>query len=166
MAHYSIIAAVGENWEIGCDGWLPWNLPDDMSHFKELTSGHTVIMGRKTWETLTVRPLPQRRNIVLTSSPDNLFHGAETASNVCQAVAMTENSANEVFVIGGAAVFANFADIADKIYLTRVHGVFAADTFFPIQNLKNWHIIEEEFLKKNDINNFDLTFQTYAKYCK
>ncbi|MBO4232519.1 MAG: dihydrofolate reductase [Bacteroidales bacterium] len=163
MPEYAIISAMGRNSEIGMNGRLPWHLPADMQRFKELTIGHTVIMGRKTWNSLSVKPLPQRRNIVMTTQPQLIGDTAETAKNVQEAVAMTQNAENEVFVIGGARVYSAFEKIARKMYLTRVHGSFAADTFFPITDFTHWRLIEENFIEKNINNNFDITFQTYEK---
>ncbi|MBP5710325.1 MAG: dihydrofolate reductase [Bacteroidales bacterium] len=166
MALYTIIAAVGENNEIGAGGRLPWSLPADIRRFKELTIGHAVIMGHRTWDSLTVRPLPKRRNIVMTTSHYPIGNGAETAGKVQEAVAMTQNAENEVFVIGGAQIYSAFEPLSHKMYLTRVHASFAADTFFPIKDFSNWQLIEENFVSKNHENNFDITFQTYEKIDK
>ena len=163
MPTYAIISAIGKNSEIGINGRLPWNLPADMQRFKELTLGHTVIMGHNTWDSLSVKPLPNRRNIVMTTHPQLIGDTAEIAGDVQEAVAMTQNAENEVFVIGGAKVYAAFEKIASKMYLTKVNGSFAADTFFPITDFTHWRLIEENFIRKNNNNNFDITFQTYEK---
>ena len=115
MARYSLIAAVGDNLEIGYNGCLPWTLSADMRHFKEITMGHTIIMGRKTWDSLSVKPLPSRRNIVLTSHPQLIANYAETATNLDALFKLLQDSNDEVFIIGGAELFSLFIEIADRL---------------------------------------------------
>jgi len=122
----AIIAAVGRNRAIGSRGTLPWHISEDLKRFKRLTTGYAVLMGRKTWESIG-RPLPGRRNVVLSSSP---LAGVETyasAADALRALATTER----VFVIGGGNVYAQFLERADELYLTLVDRDVEADTFFP-----------------------------------
>jgi dihydrofolate reductase len=151
-----IIAAVARNRVIGKDNKLLWNIPEDMAHFKALTSGHTVIMGRKTWESLPprFRPLPGRRNLVVTRNPDWQAEGAEAAASLEDALARLERVADpgkrpseipegpptarpiappteRAFVIGGGELYAQALPLADALELTEIDADFDADTFFP-----------------------------------
>ena len=122
----AIIAAIGKNRVIGKDGKLPWHLSDDLKRFKRLTTGHTVLMGRKTWESLG-KPLPNRRNVVLTSTS---ISGVESYATADAALAALKNE-ERVFVIGGAQVYAAFLDKADELFLTFVDQEVEGDAFFP-----------------------------------
>lgn len=143
-----IIAAVSENDVIGLDGRLPWRIPEDMQRFKELTIGHTVIMGRKTYESLPCiyRPLPQRLNVVLSTQPDYsplgayMAHSLEDALNDLrtQKVSMDGISTEDAFIIGGERVFREAFPLADRIELTRVHRTIGGDAFFPSIDLRKW----------------------------
>jgi dihydrofolate reductase len=125
----SIIAAMAENRVIGRDGRIPWHLPADLERFRDLTLGHSLVMGRKTYESIG-RPLPGRRTIVLSRQPGLAIQGADVAPNLSAALALCAGEA-EVFICGGAAVYAEALPIADRIYLTVVHGDTGGDTFFP-----------------------------------
>ena len=122
----AIIAAVGHRRAIGKDGKLPWHIPEDLKRFKRLTTGHTVLMGRGTWESLG-RPLPGRRNVVLSSSP---VPGAESYPSIEESLRALASS-EKVFVIGGGSVYSQLIDRADELYLTLVDRDVEADTFFP-----------------------------------
>jgi len=122
----AIIAAVGRNRAIGNAGKLPWHLSEDLKRFKRLTTGHAILMGRKTWESIG-RPLPGRRNVVLSSSPVPGVETYASAEDALRALA----SAERVFVIGGGTVYAQLLDRADELYLTLVDREVEADTFFP-----------------------------------
>jgi dihydrofolate reductase len=122
----AIIAAVGHHRAIGKDGRLPWHIPEDLRRFKRLTTGHAVLMGRGTWESLG-RPLPGRRNVVLSSSPVPGIESYASLEESLRALA----SAERVFVIGGGNVYAQIIDRADELYLTLVDRDVDADTFFP-----------------------------------
>ncbi len=157
----SMIAAIGKDMELGYKNQLLCHLPKDLKHFKETTSGHTVIMGRKTWESLPKRPLPNRRNIVMTNSSQNIA-GAEVAHSLAEVVEMTKDE-NEVFVMGGASVYELFMPCCDKLYLTKIVSNFEADVFFPEIDMAKWMISEIEFVPKDEKNEFDLYFQTLIK---
>lgn len=131
----TLIAAVDLEWGIGKDGGIPWKLPEDMKHFRDLTSGNTVIMGRATYESIG-KPLPNRKNIVMSSSPATRVprkEGLVTASSVDEVLGMLDSLDNN-FIIGGEAVYAAFLPHADKIELTFVNGKFDCDRVFP----KTW----------------------------
>lgn len=124
----SIIAGIGDNRELGKNNTLLWHIPEDMKRFKTLTTGHTVIMGRKTYESIG-KPLPNRTNIVITSEKEFLAPGCIITHSLDEAIQKSHDT--ETFIIGGASVYAQALPIADKLYLTKVKGTFDADTFFP-----------------------------------
>lgn len=146
----ALIAAVGANRAIGLNNRLLWSLPEDMAHFKALTQGRTVLMGRKTWESLPprFRPLPGRRNIVISRNPDYQAPGAELAHSLEAALALAAHpqdeqapsaaAAPEVFVIGGAQLYGEALALAQRLYLTEVADSPAADAFFPPVDAALW----------------------------
>lgn len=140
---FSIIVAIGENNEIGLNNDLLWHIPGDLKRFKAITTGHAVIMGKRTYESLPKRPLPNRRNIVLSDDCNDCFPGAETVGSIEQLVSMCEHD-EENFVIGGGMVYKQFLPMADKLYLTLVHRSFEADVFFPCIDMDEWDVLEEE----------------------
>jgi dihydrofolate reductase len=125
----SIIAAVSNNNVIGKDNKLPWHLPGDLKRFKELTTGHTIIMGRKTFESIG-RPLPSRRNIVVTRNKDYKADGVEIIHSIKEALDLVKNE-DEVFIIGGEEIYKLALPMANKIYLTRINKEYDGDAFFP-----------------------------------
>src|ERR1700749_361938 len=137
----SIIVAIGENNAIGKNNQLLWHLPADLKHFKVITSGHTIIMGRKTFDS-DGKPLPNRRNIVVTRQ-DIRIQGCEVVKSIDEAIALCEGE-DEVFIGGGAEIYRQAMDKTDRIYLTIVHKMFDADTFFPEIDFKKWVETEHE----------------------
>lgn len=144
MGEVIIIAAMAENNVIGKDNTIPWHYPEDFKHFKDLTSGHTVVMGRKTWESLPKRPLPNRTNVVITRNKDYEAPGATLASSLPDALAMAKQSAQNVYLIGGKSIYEEGLSHADKLELTRVHQEVEGDTHFPEVNYDNWNLVNEE----------------------
>ena len=130
IPNLSIIVAVAQNNAIGKNNDLLWHISDDLKHFKALTSGHPVIMGRNTWNSLPRRPLPRRRNIVLTHDNDFCDEGAEVAHSIA-AVFDTVRLEDESFIIGGGAIYSQFLPFVQKLYVTHVWHDFDADVFFP-----------------------------------
>ena len=128
----SLLAAVARDGVIGRDGGIPWHLPEDVARFKALTTGHTVVMGRRTWESLPdrFRPLPGRRNVVVTRDPAWRAPGAERAGSVDEALRVLAGE-DVVFVIGGAEIYAAALPYADELLLTEIEEAVAGDTFFP-----------------------------------
>ncbi len=137
----TMIVAVAENGAIGKDNNLLWHISGDLKRFKAITTGHSIIMGRKTYLSFPKRPLPDRKNIILTTR-DNTYEGAFTAKNIEQALALCDS--DEVFIIGGESIYRQFLPMTTKIYLTRVHRSYEADTFFPTLNMDEWETIETE----------------------
>lgn len=156
-----MIAAVGENLELGYKNQLLCHLPVDLRHFKEITSGHTVLMGDKTWESLPKKPLPNRRNIVITLD-DVTFPDCETVHSIEDALALL-NGEEEAFVMGGATMYRLFLPHADKLYLTRIVSAFTADVYFPAIKDEDWTLVESEFVPKDEKNAYDLYFQTLIR---
>lgn len=157
----SIVAAVSENGVIGRDGGLPWRLPDETRFFKELTTGHTVIMGRKTWDEIA-RPLRHRRNIVITRNPSWSAEGAERAGSLAAALELAGGEA-QVFVIGGAEVYRQALPIADRMYLTQVHAVVEGDTWFPEWDAAEWRVDSEQRFEADARNAHGFTIREYVR---
>lgn len=139
----SIIVAIARNYAIGKDNQLLWHLSDDLKRFKELTTGHTIIMGKKTFESLPVKPLPNRKSIVITDNKNETIKGCIMAYSIDEAIEKAD-PISENFVIGGGSIYKQFLHIADKLYLTIVHKDFEADTFFPEINFDEWEEIEKK----------------------
>ena len=154
----SIIAAIAENNAIGKDNKLLWNLPTDLKHFKTITSGHTVIMGRKTFDSMG-KPLPNRRNIVVTRQEDLLIIGAEVTNTIEHALALCAHE-EEVFIIGGAQIYTQALSLTDRIYLTIVHENYDADTFFPELDRSKWTVASSESHLPDEKNEVAFTFET------
>jgi dihydrofolate reductase len=131
MTVISLVVAVSKNGVIGHDGGLPWHISSDLKRFKAITMGKPVIMGRKTWESLPKRPLPGRRNIVLTRATHPIGDGAETVTSPNEALALVQGS-EEVCVIGGGEIYRQFLPLAKRIYLTEVDLEVDGDTQFPV----------------------------------
>lgn len=125
----NLIAAISQNHQIGIDNQMPWHVPEDLAYFKEVTSHHTVLMGRKTYESIG-RPLPNRRNIILTRNQDFSASGVEVLHTFEEALALCK-SLDEVFVIGGGEIYKAFMPYADRLYLTLIHQCVMGDTSFP-----------------------------------
>ena len=147
----SIIVAIAENFAIGKNNDLLFHLPNDLKRFKEITSGHTIIMGRNTLLSLPKWPLPNRRHIVITDKPDDQFQGCETVFSIEEAVEKVKEE-DEAFIIGGGMIYRQFFPLAGKLYLTLVHKPFDADVFFPEIDYAKWEELKREdfYDEKND----------------
>jgi dihydrofolate reductase len=164
MSVLSIIVAMDEHRAIGKDQQLLWRLPHDMQRFKEITTGHTVIMGRKTYESLPKGALPNRKNIVLTQRfAEADYAGCLVYPTLQSALAACEDD-REVFIIGGASVYRQVMAIADILYLTTVHHTFAgADTFFPLIDASEWMETDRQDFPEDDKNPYLHSFSTYIR---
>lgn len=159
----SIIAAAAENNALGKDNDLLWHLPDDFKRFKSLTSGHKIIMGRKTFESFP-KPLPNRTHIIITRDKDYLVnhpdcivvHSMQEALNIAKGDSLS-------FIIGGGEIYRLGLQYANQIELTRVYGSFEADTFFPDFDETEWQLIKEEYHPKDERHKYDFTYLTYMK---
>lgn len=142
-----IVAAVAENGVIGKDGDIPWHLPEDLKHFKQLTTGHPVIMGRKTFESLpeSHRPLPDRTNVVLSRSGfDHSDESVKSANSLVEAYEISGELDEVAYVIGGASVYEQALEDADRMVLTEVHEEYDGDTYFPEWSEESWEEIERD----------------------
>jgi len=164
-----IIAAVSKDGFIGKNMAIPWRLKSDMAHFKEATDGHVVIMGRKTWESLPekFRPLPNRRNIVITRKPEFKTEGAEVASSLEDALKFAEKDEFEkdknVYIIGGGEIYKAALPYAEKIALTRVKTeIGEGDARFPELDNQKWNLISKKNGKKTEEDDYDFDFETYS----
>jgi dihydrofolate reductase len=158
----TLIVAMGKNREIGKENQLLWHLPKDLKHFKEITSGHPIIMGRKTYESIG-KPLPNRTNIVISRKNDWFEEGILIVGSIKEAVKFAKKIDEEVFIIGGGNIYEQTIELADKIEVTLVDAELDADTFFPRINEKVWQKTDEECHQKDEKNEFDFCFQTFER---
>lgn len=159
----SIIVAMGRQNQIGLNGTMPWHLSDDFKNFKKLTTGHSIIMGRKTFDSIG-KALPNRLNFVITSKPENVSaYNICTVKNLEQAIKKAAITDKEIFIIGGASIYRQSLDMADKLIITHVDYDGEADTFMPDIDWKQWKVVEKQQFKKNERNNYDFEIMTYLK---
>jgi len=156
-----LIAAAAENNALGKDNQLVWHLPDDFKRFKQLTSGHHIIMGRKTFESFP-KPLPNRTHVVITRQKDYAPEGCIVVDSMEKAVEICPKN-EVVYIIGGGEIYALGMPFANKIELTRVHDTFVADAFFPEINPTEWDLVNQEFHTKDEKHSYDFSYQTYIK---
>ena len=162
MKKLIIIAAAAENNALGKDNELVWHLPDDFKRFKELTSGHKIIMGRKTLESFP-KPLPNRTHIAITRDEDYTpKFPCTVVHSISEAIGLVEDNETD-FIIGGGKIYKQSMTIATDIELTRVHGTFEADAFFPEINEEQWELVNEEYHPKDDRHKYDFTYLTYKR---
>ncbi|MBC7803594.1 MAG: dihydrofolate reductase [Candidatus Parcubacteria bacterium] len=154
-----LLAAVAKNGVIGANGRMPWHLPEDLKHFRSLTLGHPVIMGRRTWESLG-KPLPGRENIVISRRPGFEAPGASVAASLEAAIALCTGEP-VAFVIGGAEIYAIALPIADGVVLTEIHREYEGDTHFPDFDRKSWRAVQKETHTSGEGVRFD--FVRYEK---
>lgn len=157
----SIVVAIAENNAIGKDNQLLWHLPADLKHFKQVTTGNTIIMGRKTFDSIG-KPLPNRRNIVMTRTTGLQIQGVEVTANIEDALARCA-AEEEVFIIGGAEIYKSTMDITNRIYLTRVHQSYEADAFFPEIDFNLWNETDIEKHLPDEKNHVAYTFSTLSR---
>jgi len=157
----TIIAAAGENNELGKDNELVWHLPDDFKRFKQLTTGHHIIMGRKTFESFP-KPLPNRTHIVISRNKEYHNEHVMIVHSMNEAIDIAKDDP-QPFIIGGGEIYEMGMEIADKIELTRVHGKFEADTFFPTFPDEKWQLVNEEIHDKDERHLYPFTYLTYIR---
>ncbi|MBN2481509.1 MAG: dihydrofolate reductase [Bacteroidales bacterium] len=153
MKRFSIIVALDENNGIGRNNRLLCHIPGDLKRFRKITTDHTVIMGRNTFLSLPGGPLRNRKNIVITDNKQEKFVGCETVYSIKEAIKKCEGH-REHFIIGGASVYRQFLPFTQKLYLTRIHKTFDADTFFPEINPDEWEEISKERIEPDDMHDF------------
>lgn len=157
----SIVVAIAENNAIGKDNQLLWRLPADLKHFKQITTGHTIIMGRKTYDSIG-KPLPNRRNIVVSRNAGLQIPGVEVTGNIEDALALCAEE-QEVFIIGGAEIYKSTMERSNRIYLTRVHQSYAGDAFFPEIDFNRWKEADVEKHLPDEKNDVAYTFSTLSR---
>lgn len=157
----TVIAAVAENNALGKENQLLWHLPDDFKRFKTLTSGHYIIMGRKTFESFP-KPLPNRTHVIISRQANYQPEGCIVVNSLEQAIAVCPKT-EEVFIIGGGEIYRQSIAVADKLDLTKVHATFEADTHFPEIDLSQWQLVFEEYHPKDERHDYAFTFQTYSR---
>ncbi|MFV8331923.1 dihydrofolate reductase [Flavobacterium sp. GSP14] len=156
-----MIAAVAENNALGKNNDLLWHLPNDFKRFKSLTSGHHIIMGRKTFESFP-KPLPNRTHIIITREKGYKAEGCIIVNSIDQALAVCPKD-QDTYIIGGGEIYNLGLPYADKLDITRVHQSFEADTYFPDIDFKIWDLSESVFNSKDDHHKYDFTFQTFLR---
>lgn len=156
-----LIAATSLNNALGKDNKIIWHLPDDFKRFKELTSGHYIVMGRKTFESFP-KPLPNRTHVVITRQKEYHPEGCIVVNSIEEAFAICPKN-EDVFLIGGAEIYELGLSFIDKIELTLINDNFEADAFFPKIDFSKWELIQEEFHAKDEKHAHEFSFQTYLK---
>lgn len=158
----SIIAAIASNNAIGKDNDLLWHISADLKRFKKLTEGHYIIMGKRTYYSLPKRPLPNRTSMIITDVDGEEIDGCLMAYSIEDAIAKM-NRDGENFIIGGGSIYKQFMSYANKLYITRVHKDFDADTFFPEMLTYEWQIVSKEDVLDDPQNDFAYTFEIYER---
>ena len=154
----SIIVAIAENNAIGKDNDLIWYISDDLKRFKKLTTGHSILMGRKTYESLPNGALPKRENIVISRNKELQLPNCTMLYSLEEAIEKYANTPEEVFVIGGGSIYKKLLPYVNRIYLTQVHATFEADVFFPEIHFEDWLKVSEENHQKGEKNEYDYSF--------
>jgi dihydrofolate reductase len=157
----SLIVAISNNYCIGKDNQLLWHLPKDLKFFKQHTTGKPVVMGRKTFDSIG-KPLPNRRNIVISTNRNLVIEGAEVVSSLQEAIALCKGE-EEVCIIGGGKIYNEAVGIVNKMYITMVDTDIEGDTYFPKINLSKWYEVFSEKQFKDEKHIFDYTFKIYIK---
>lgn len=156
-----MIAAVAENNALGKNNDLLWHLPNDFKRFKEITSGHHIIMGRKTFESFP-KPLPNRTHIIISRQNDFEHEGCIVVQNIEKALSVCPINEN-LYIIGGGEIYQQSISFADQLDITRVHHSFDADVYFPEIDPEIWELTSETFHQKDERHLFDYTFQTFVR---
>ena len=162
MPKISIIVAIAENNAIGKNNDLLWHIPEDLKRFKKLTTGHSVVMGRNTYLSLPIKPLPNRKNIVITDQPLDNFDDCQMVYSIDEALSQMDPE-KENFIIGGGMIYRLFMPLADNLYITKVHKYFDADVFFPEIKLSDWILEEGERQVQKLPQKLEYTYQVFRR---
>ncbi len=162
MKNISIIVAIASNYAIGKNNDLLWHISNDLKHFKKITKEHYIIMGKRTYYSLPIRPLPNRTSLIITDIANEKIDNCIMAYSIEDAVSKMDKS-KENFIIGGGSIYKQFMPLANKLYITRVHKNFDADTFFPEILLDEWELSSEEKIIDDTQNDFSYTFEIYNR---
>ena len=158
----TIVVAMGLSNEIGTDNQLLWHLPKDLKHFKEITTGHPIIMGRKTYESIG-KPLPNRTNIVVSRKKDWFEEGILIVGSIKEALKFAKKMDENIFIIGGGNIYEQTIDLADQLEVTQVKANLKSNVFFPKINPKVWKKTQETCHEKDEKNEYDFCFQTFVR---
>ena len=158
----SIIVAIAANNAIGKNNDLLWHISKDLLRFKQITEGHYIIMGKRTYFSLPKRPLPNRTNMIITDVADEKIDDCTMAYSIDDAINKMDNS-KENFIIGGGSIYSQFMPVANKLYITRVHKDFDADTFFSDISLNEWELTSQQLVDDDPQNDFIYTFEIYNR---
>ena len=156
-----MIAAAAENNALGQDNELVWHLPNDFKRFKTLTSGHYIVMGRKTFESFP-KPLPNRTHVIITRQKNYKAEGCIIVDSIEKALLVCPKN-EDTFIIGGGEIYTLSLPFTDKIEITRVHHSFEADAYFPVLNEEEWILVQSDFNKKDEKHIYDYTYLTYVR---
>ena len=159
----SIIVAIAQNGAIGKDNDLLWHLSGDLKRFKQLTTGHPVVMGRKTWDSLPKRPLPKRQNIVMTNNPDFEADGATVVHSVNDLFNVLKDCDDEVFVMGGAAIYKALLPFCRRLYITRVYRDYEADVYFPTIDMSEFTLVSLGEPMQDEESGLDFAYEEYER---
>jgi dihydrofolate reductase len=158
----SIIVAIAKNYAIGKNNDLLWHIPEDLKRFKQITTGHKIIMGKKTYLSLPFRPLKNRENIVITDNPADVFEGCTVIFSIAEAINKCSQG-EENFIIGGASVYKQFLPLTDRLYLTWVNKDFDGDVFFPEIDFEQWEIVSQEDFPVDGQLGFSYSYVIYDR---
>jgi len=158
----SIFVAIAENYAIGKNNDLLWHISKDLKRFKRLTKGHYVVMGKRTYFSLPNRPLPHRTNMVITDVPGEQIDDCLMAYSIEEAIEKMDPE-KENFIIGGGSIYRQFMPYAQKLYITRVHKAFEADTFFPEISPDAWQLTNSQLIDNDPQNDFSYSFEIYER---
>lgn len=161
MSKITLVVAAAENNAIGKNNQMPWHLPNDFKYFKKSTIGHSIVMGRKTFESIG-KPLPERRNIILTRDQQYQNPEIDIANSIGEVLTYCRDE-REIFIIGGADIFKQALPLAQKVLLTRVHATIDGDTFFPELAASEWELVSQEEHKKDEKHAYDYTFEVWQR---
>ena len=157
-----MIVAISDDYGIGYKNNLLWHIPEDMKRFRKLTLGHTVIMGKKTWESLPRKPLTGRKNIVITDIPDEIIESAVTAYSIEDALTRCEGN-EDIFIIGGGSIYRQFMPLAQRLYITHVHKKTQADVYFPPIDPGVWKVVDREEYNGKDAADIPYSYVIYER---
>lgn len=155
----SLIVAMGKNHVIGLNNQMPWHLPADLAYFKKVTTGHPILMGRKTFESIG-RPLPNRTNVILTRDTSFQAEGCTVIHSIDDAIELAKKE--DLFIIGGAEIYNQFLPFVEKMYITKISESFEGDTFFP-EFGDGWQLVASEKHRADEKNQYDYEFQIFEK---
>ncbi|WP_162052759.1 dihydrofolate reductase [Pontibacter pamirensis] len=158
----AIVVAAAENNVIGKDNGLIWHLPADLRHFKQITMGHPILMGRKTFESIG-KPLPGRTSIIITTQKDYAAEGCVVTHSVQEAIEKAKQLDQEICIIGGAEIYRQALPLTDVIYLTRIHHTFEGDVSFPKMKEEEWETVEQEHHESDEKNKYSYSFLTLKR---